>query len=297
MMITLIQRAAQVDLKQFMVEAFVRMGGVAPAEAERSVERALADRTPSRESVLAELSERIFRAVRGDDGLLADLLRQFGLPDTPKALAYTRARAVGDTTVEPPVRGLLVTTKVYAASLAKAGVAGRLGGRPCRWEWDGKQASVIVVNGHEQPGAPPAVWVHDGHPRCSIEGDSVGWTEQLDNAARRIRQAHLDWLSRWRPAMLADRRKKLRLVGGYGEPRCHDYLSEALRPDNLPRLQRAARRHPHALDLVLDDYLDDVYHKTYRALQRAGLPTAVQPGWREQAKAQLRPLLIKSVTG
>jgi hypothetical protein len=153
-----------------------------------------------------------------------------------------------------------------------------------------------MASGLGQQGAPPAVWFHDGHPRCTIDGDSAGWTQQLDDAARRVRQAHLDWLSCWRPALLADRRKKLRLVSGYGEPRSHDYLTEALHPDNVRKLQEEARLYPHALDRVLDDYLDDVYHRLYRTLERAGLPTAVQPGWREQAKAELRPLLIKSVT-
>jgi hypothetical protein len=274
-------------LQEHTLRTAVQILGLTRAEAEWALEHA-----PG--SDLADWAEHVWRAASGDDRLLAHLLRTTGLPDTPRARADIRARAAGDTTTVPPVRGALVTTMVYAEELKDVDGLDRLSGRPYRWDWDDKrkEASVIVVGGLEQLESRPHVWFHDGHPDSTMGTASAHFTGDLVTEGNRIVQGHRDWLSRWRPGVLWDRRARARLLGPYDEPRTFCYSEEALTPHRVEALQKRVRDRPALLEAFLTEHVGACQRAVNAAAKRAGQAPVAEPGWQDRVRHELRARLL-----
>lgn len=253
----------------------------------------------------SELQRRLHEnlAALRDKRVLLALLNGLGLPSTPDILAHAWAVAAGYAAAETLERGLLVTTKAYAVGLTNVGLEGGLDGVPFRWEWDrevGQPAVVVTtprMNQSEWLGPFPVpllanVWFHDGHPSFAIEGDSALAPDELVLRANRKKQQVLEWLGRWRPGVITDRRERQRLLAAYDEPRSFSCLQEALDQGRIHALETRVAERPGALDELIREHLDASYRTVKEAARRAEREPIMEANWRATARAMLRPVLV-----
>jgi hypothetical protein len=117
-------------------------------------------------------------------------------------------------------------------------------------------------------------------------------THELVSRAKRKVQEHLEWLDRWRPGVLTDRRARQRLLAAYDEPRSLSCLQEALDPHRVEALEKKVMDRPGALDALIQEHLDACYRTVKAAADRAERSPVAEPGWRDRARAELRSRLL-----